>query len=59
MREVPEETLRAIERFFHAIIHERAGELVEQHNLELPKLSVLLTAAESKAWAHREWFGAH
>src|SRR4051812_35406262 len=37
--------LVAIEKHFHAVIMERAGELVREHNLELPKLDALAAAA--------------
>jgi hypothetical protein len=50
MRQVPDDTLQAIERHFHAVIHGRAANLVDQHNLTLPKLAPLLGATESKGW---------
>jgi hypothetical protein len=48
MRQVPENTLKAIERHFHDLIRERAGKLIAQHNLALPELTSQLAAAESK-----------
>ena len=39
---VPVEQLAAIQTHFHAMIRERAGELVDRHTLRLPELAVLL-----------------
>lgn len=50
MRQIPEDTLLAIQRHFHAVIRERAGELVDKHNVVLPELRPLLTAKEPNAW---------
>ena len=50
MRRVPEDTLQAIERHFHAVIRGQAADLIDQHNLTLPKLAPLLADAESRAW---------
>jgi len=50
MREIPSDTLCAIERHFHALIRQRAGTLIDEHGLQLPNLSELLGASESKAW---------
>ena len=50
MRQVPEDTLQAIERHFHEVIRGRAATLIDEHNLTLPKLATLLADAESKAW---------
>jgi hypothetical protein len=50
MRQIPEETLRAIERHFHAVIRERAAELVDRHGVPLPELAPLLESGEPKAW---------
>jgi hypothetical protein len=50
MRRVPEDTLQAIERHFHAVIRGRAAKLIDQHDLTLPKIAPLLAVAESKAW---------
>src|SRR6266699_2274427 len=50
MRQIPEETLRAIERPFHEVIRERAAELVDRHGLPLPELAPLLESGQPKAW---------
>ena len=50
MSDVPQKTLQTIEYYFHEVIRQRADELIEEHNLELPKLSVLLHGKKNKAW---------
>ena len=50
MREVPEETLKAIERHFHEVIRERAGDLIDKHGIEMPHLEDLLGKEDRKAW---------
>jgi hypothetical protein len=50
MRQISEDTLLAIQRHFHAVIRERAGNLIDEHNVVLPELRPLLTAEESNAW---------
>ena len=50
MKHVPEETLRAIQQHFHEVIRGRAAKLIDQHGLELPELSPLLSSDEPKAW---------
>ena len=50
MKDVPETTLHAIEQLFHGVILERAGKLIEEYNLELPKLSFLIKGKKNKAW---------
>ncbi|MGC9258768.1 MAG: hypothetical protein ACP5I8_01640 [Phycisphaerae bacterium] len=50
MRPIPEDTLLAIQQHFHAVIRERAGNLVDEHRVELPDLRPLLTSDEPKAW---------
>lgn len=50
MRQVPEDTLRAIQRHFHEVIRGRAAKLIDEHNLVLPELNPLLSAREPKAW---------
>jgi hypothetical protein len=42
--------LIAIEKHFHAVIMDRAGEHIRQRNLELPKLDVLIAAPETEGW---------
>jgi len=50
MGQLPEATLRAIEAHFHAVIRERAAELIDRQGLRLPELSQPLPAEASKAW---------
>jgi hypothetical protein len=50
MQQIPEQTLRAIQRHFHQVIRERAGDLVGQHQLTLPTLAPLLMSSEPKMW---------
>ena len=50
MRDVPDKVLRAIQKNFHAVIHERAGKLVDEHQLALPELAPLLTSDEQETW---------
>lgn len=50
MRQIPADTLLAIQRHFHAVIRGRAAELIDAHSVTLPDLTSLLTAAEPKAW---------
>jgi hypothetical protein len=40
--DVPAETLRRIQVYFHAVIRARANHLVQEHSLRLPELEVLL-----------------
>jgi len=49
-RNVPEETLLAIQRHFHEVIRGRAAKLIDQHGLSLPELAPLLSSSEPKAW---------
>lgn len=50
MRNVPEETLQAIQRHFHELIRDQVAKLIEEHKVTLPDLAPLLTAEEPKAW---------
>jgi hypothetical protein len=50
MRQVPEDTLLAIEQHFHDVIRGRAATLIDEHNLTLPVLAPLLDVEEPKAW---------
>jgi hypothetical protein len=50
MRNVPEDTLQAIQRHFHELIRNQVAKLIEEHNLTLPELAPLLTAEEPKTW---------
>jgi hypothetical protein len=50
MRQVPEDTLQAIQRHFHEVIRGRAAELIDRHNLTLPELAPLLAAEEPTGW---------
>lgn len=47
---IPEDTLLAIQRHFHAVIRGRAAELIDRQGHALPELTPLLTAAEPTAW---------
>jgi hypothetical protein len=44
------DVLDDIQQHFHAIIHERAGELIQEHALRLPKLEPLLEMQEPRLW---------
>jgi hypothetical protein len=46
MENIPSETLLKIETYFHQLMRERAGNLIERHNLELPKLAPILRKTE-------------
>ena len=50
MNDVPKAAFRAIEKHFHALIHERAGDLIIEHKVPLPKLTSPLGSESSKAW---------
>jgi hypothetical protein len=50
MRQVPKDTLLAIQRHFHAVMRGRAANLIDQHNVVLPELAPLLASEEPKAW---------
>jgi hypothetical protein len=47
---VPESTIGAVERHFHTLIRERAGDLLAQQNLELPSLSGPRPSKRKPAW---------
>ena len=50
MRQVPQNVLLAIQQRFHALIRERAGELIDGKSVALPELSELLSADKPKEW---------
>ena len=50
MKQIPEETLLALQQHFHALIHKRAGVFIEEHNTALPELAPLLTSQERQTW---------
>ena len=50
MEPIPKETLQAIERHFHALIRERAGELIDRHNVVLPTLAVVGSSEKESVW---------
>jgi hypothetical protein len=50
MRQVPKDTLSAIQRHFHALIRKRAANLIDQHNVVLPELAPLLASKKPKVW---------
>ena len=47
---ISEAGLKAIEGHFHALIRKRAGELIDEHGTELPRLNIPLNSAEEKKW---------
>ncbi|YCK42257.1 hypothetical protein ACNF49_51925 [Actinomadura sp. ATCC 39365] len=47
---LPAETLRLIQRHFHALIHERADDLVTEHRLRLPELEPLTEQRHPGCW---------
>lgn len=47
---VPLETLALIQKHFHAIIRDRAGDLVEKFGLRLPELEPLLEIEKPQMW---------
>jgi hypothetical protein len=48
--DVAADVLQAVQNHFHEVIHRRAHELVNEHQLRLPELEVLLEMSEPKAW---------
>ncbi|MFC2081814.1 hypothetical protein ACFLSF_03050 [Candidatus Bipolaricaulota bacterium] len=50
MLKIPEETIRAIQEQFHAVIRARAGDLIAEHKVPLPELAPLLEVGEPKGW---------
>jgi hypothetical protein len=50
MHQIPEHTLLAIQRHFHAVIRGRAADLIDRHDVALPELAPLLSADKQKAW---------
>lgn len=42
--------LQQIQQHFHAVIRERAGDLIDQHNVQLPELVGLRMHGEEHAW---------
>jgi hypothetical protein len=48
--EVPPESLRRIQVYFHAVIRARVQHLVDEHSLRLPELEVLLELDEPRMW---------
>lgn len=53
---IPNETLSALQTQFHALIRERAGELIDKHDIPLPELSPL---PESDSGAYFEVDGMY
>lgn len=43
-------SIAAIERHFHAVMRERAGELMDEHDVELPRLTASLVGEAAAAW---------
>jgi len=50
MKQIPIDTLMKIQRHFHEVIRERAGDLIDKHQVSLPELKSLLVMKEPKAW---------
>jgi hypothetical protein len=50
MQQIPENTLRAIQRHFHEVIRGRAAWLIDPQGLALPELAPLLAAADPEGW---------
>ena len=50
MIEIDERALRLSEGHFHALIHERAGRLLDEQEVALPDLKESLRSAEVKSW---------
>lgn len=50
LHQVPEETLEAIQAYFHSVISERAQFLLDGKSYRLPQLSVLLEIEEPHMW---------
>ncbi|MCT9934509.1 hypothetical protein N5079_30320 [Planotetraspora sp. A-T 1434] len=48
--EVPAESLRRIQVYFHAVIRAQVQHLIDQHALRLPELEVLLEFDEPQMW---------
>jgi hypothetical protein len=49
-RDIPSDVLQSIQQHFHAVIRERAEQLVREHELRLPELEPLLEMSEPKMW---------
>ncbi|GAA2818711.1 ankyrin repeat domain-containing protein [Nonomuraea rubra] len=47
---LPIETMRSIQRHFHALIHERAGDLITEQQLRLPELETLTEQRNPACW---------
>ena len=50
MPPIPEGTLLAIERHFHALIRERAGQLIDEHGVQLPELASLIASGKGEGF---------
>jgi hypothetical protein len=48
MQDSPEDTLLKIEHYFHQLMRERAGDLIERQQLELPQLTATLLTDQSE-----------
>lgn len=46
----PADRLQRIQEHFHALIRDRAGDLVVENHLVLPELAALLAMKQSNAW---------
>lgn len=57
IRDMDDETLRAIEAHFHEVIRERAGHLLDQSSLGLPRLIGLPTSGEEGWFAVPGMYG--
>lgn len=50
MGRITEAELRKIQQHFHAVIRERAAELINKGRLVLPELAPMLRSEEQEAW---------
>ena len=50
MTDIPQNTLQTIEHHFHDVIRERASEMIEEYNIELPALTFLIKGKKNKVW---------
>lgn len=50
LHELPAGTMGSIQRHFHTLIHERAGDLITEHQLRLPELETLTEQRNPACW---------
>ena len=49
-KQIPQATLRRLQYHFHEVIRQRARDLIDKHELELPELRSLLDGDPKKKW---------